>query len=55
MDSYFPTVLSNHSKSLLLKEDSKLLLFFGCWQAICIYSIQVGGLWHPKIGLFVRC
>jgi hypothetical protein len=33
--SYFYTVLSSQSNHLLLKDISKLLIFFGCWQAIC--------------------
>jgi hypothetical protein len=37
--SYFSTIPSCSSNPLLLKDDFKLLLFFGCWQAICNYSL----------------
>src|SRR4030042_6913410 len=33
--SYFYAVLSYSSNPLLLKDDSKLLILPGCWQAIC--------------------
>ena len=33
--SYSSTILSSQSNHLLLKDISKLLIFSGCWQAIC--------------------
>ena len=33
--SYFSTVLFYQSNPLLLKDDSKLPIFSGCWQTIC--------------------
>ena len=41
--SYFSAVLSYSSNPLLLKDDSKLLFFSGCWQAICNYSLYDPG------------
>ena len=44
MDPYFPTVLSYSSNPLLLKDDFKILILSGCWQAICNNYIWVDGL-----------
>ena len=47
--SYFSTVLFYQSKPALLKDDSKLLIFQGCWQATCNYNLHDPGH-HPNEG-----
>jgi hypothetical protein len=41
--STFSTLLSYSSNPALLKDDSKLLPFPGCWQAICKYDLHDPG------------
>ena len=41
--SPFSTLLSHSSNPALLKDDSKLLLFSGCWQSICKYDLHDPG------------
>lgn len=41
--SLFSTLLSHSSNPPLLKDDSKLLPFSGCWQAICKYNLYDPG------------
>jgi len=41
--SPFSTLLSHSSNPALLKDDSKLLPFPGCWQAICKYDLHDTG------------
>jgi hypothetical protein len=49
--SYFSAVLSYSSNPSLLKDDSKLLIFSGCWQTIC-NGYLYGSRHHSNEGPF---
>jgi hypothetical protein len=46
-----PALLSYSSNPPLLKDDSKLLISFGCWPAICNYPLHDPGH-HANEGSF---